>query len=96
MSEWTKSSWQNFTALQQPNWPDQQDYQDAVGTISKLPPLVFAGEIRELKKQLAAASEGKAFLLQGGDCSEDFARCTAPDIRDPSSHGERLYRARPR
>jgi len=82
MSEWTKSSWHNYTALQQPNWPDQQAYQEAVGTISKLPPLVFAGEIRELKKQLAAASEGKAFLLQGGDCSEDFRRCTAPDIRE--------------
>lgn len=82
MAEWTKTSWQNYNALQQPNWPDQQVYQEAVGTISKLPPLVFAGEIRELKKQLAAASEGKAFLLQGGDCSEDFSRCTAPDIRE--------------
>ncbi|MFH1216825.1 MAG: 3-deoxy-7-phosphoheptulonate synthase class II [Pseudomonadota bacterium] len=82
MAEWTKSSWQNFTALQQPKWPDQQAYQEAVDTISKLPPLVFAGEIRELKKQLAAAVEGKAFLLQGGDCAEDFNKCTAPGIRE--------------
>lgn len=82
MSEWTKSSWQNFTALQQPNWPDQGAYQEAVDTISKLPPLVFAGEIRELKKQLAKAVEGKAFLLQGGDCAEDFTHCTAPGIRE--------------
>jgi len=82
MSEWTKSSWQNFTALQQPKWPDQKAYQEAVDTIAKLPPLVFAGEIRDLKKQLAAAVEGKAFLLQGGDCAEDFTHCTAPGIRE--------------
>jgi len=82
MSEWTKSSWQNFTALQQPKWPDQKAYQEAVDTIAKLPPVVFAGEIRELKKQLADAVEGKAFLLQGGDCAEDFTHCTAPGIRD--------------
>lgn len=82
MAEWTKSGWQKFTALQQPKWPDQKAYQDAVDTISKLPPLVFAGEIRELKKQLALAVEGKAFLLQGGDCSEDFTNCTAPCIRE--------------
>jgi 3-deoxy-7-phosphoheptulonate synthase len=82
MSEWTKSSWQKFTALQQPKWPDQKAYQEAVDTIAKLPPLVFAGEIRDLKKQLAAAVEGKAFLLQGGDCAEDFTHCTAPGIRE--------------
>ncbi|MFZ5758503.1 MAG: class II 3-deoxy-7-phosphoheptulonate synthase [Thermodesulfobacteriota bacterium] len=82
MTEWTKSSWQNFTALQQPKWPDQQAYQEAIDTISKLPPLVFAGEIRELKKQLADAVEGRAFLLQGGDCAEDFNKCTAPGIRE--------------
>ncbi|MEN8140752.1 MAG: 3-deoxy-7-phosphoheptulonate synthase class II [Thermodesulfobacteriota bacterium] len=82
MASWTKSSWQNFEALQQPNWPDAGEYEEAISTISALPPLVFAGEIRNLKKDLAAASEGKAFLLQGGDCSEDFHNCTAPVIRD--------------
>ena len=82
MSEWSKSSWQNYTALQQPNWPDQGEYQDAVNTISKLPPLVFAGEIRTLKKLLADCVEGRAFLLQGGDCAEDFNNCTAPGIRE--------------
>ncbi|MDH3328983.1 MAG: 3-deoxy-7-phosphoheptulonate synthase class II, partial [Desulfobulbaceae bacterium] len=50
--------------------------------ISKLPPLVFAGEIRELKKMLAKAVTGDAFLLQGGDCSEEFSKCTAPNIRE--------------
>jgi 3-deoxy-7-phosphoheptulonate synthase len=82
MSDWTKSSWQKFTALQQPKWPDRKAYEEAIETIAKLPPVVFAGEIRELKKQLADAVEGKAFLLQGGDCAEDFTHCTAPGIRD--------------
>lgn len=82
MSEWTKASWQNYTALQQPNWPDQVEYQEAVGKISKLPPLVFAGEIRTLKKLLADCVDGRAFLLQGGDCAEDFNNCTAPGIRE--------------
>jgi 3-deoxy-7-phosphoheptulonate synthase len=82
MSEWTKSSWQKFKALQQPKWPDKKAYQEAIETISKLPPVVFAGEIRELKKMLADAVEGRAFLLQGGDCAEDFTHCTAPGIRE--------------
>ena len=79
---WTKCSWQNYTALQSPQWPDQAEYQDAIDTIAKLPPLVFAGEIRTLKNLLAQAVEGKAFLLQGGDCAEEFSRCTAPEIRE--------------
>ncbi len=79
---WTKSSWQNFIALQQPKWPDQNVYNEAVDSIAKLPPLVFAGEIRVLKKHLADVAEGRAFLLQGGDCAEDFAMCTAPTIRE--------------
>jgi len=79
---WNKSSWHNHTALQQPNWPDKDKLQEVLQTISRLPPLVFAGEIRDLKEQLAKASRGEAFLLQGGDCSEEFARCTAPNIRE--------------
>ena len=79
---WSKASWQDFPARQQPVWPDAQEYQQAVDTISKLPPLVFAGEIRTLREQLAEAAEGKAFVLQCGDCAEDFARCTGPGIRE--------------
>jgi 3-deoxy-7-phosphoheptulonate synthase len=82
MAEWTKKSWQKFEALQQPKWPDTADYENAVDTIAKLPPLVFAGEIRAMKEELAAASRGEAFLLMGGDCSEDFDNCTAPAIRE--------------
>ncbi|MDH5297525.1 MAG: 3-deoxy-7-phosphoheptulonate synthase class II [Desulfobulbaceae bacterium] len=81
-ASWTKTSWQNFPVVQQPNWPDRAQYEQALAEISSLPPLVFAGEIRALKKQLAMAAEGKAFVLQGGDCAEDFGRCTAPAIRE--------------
>ncbi|WP_240194760.1 class II 3-deoxy-7-phosphoheptulonate synthase [Desulfobulbus rhabdoformis] len=82
MSNWSKTSWHNFPALQQPKWPDKQRYDEIVQTISELPPLVFAGEIRDLKSMLAKAVKGEAFLLQGGDCSEEFSRCTAPNIRE--------------
>ncbi len=81
-SKWTKTGWRSRTVLQQPNWPDQDRLEEILATISTLPPLVFAGEIRDLKEQLAQASRGEAFLLQGGDCSEEFARCTAANIRE--------------
>jgi len=79
---WHKGSWRNFPALQQPNWPDTAHLERVLADLSVLPPLVFAGEIRDLKKMLAKAVRGEAFLLQGGDCSEDFSRCTAPTIRE--------------
>jgi hypothetical protein len=50
---WTKTSWHTYTALQQPNWPDRERYEEIVRTLSLLPPLVFAGEIRVLKAMLA-------------------------------------------
>ena len=80
--DWSKSSWLNFTALQQPNWPDPDEYRAALQSISLMPPLVFAGEVRQLKAKLAKAVTGEAFLLQGGDCAEDFQHCTAPGIRE--------------
>ncbi len=79
---WNKTSWRNLTALQQPNWPDEAKLNEVLASLASLPPLVFAGEIRDLKASLAQAVHGKAFLLQGGDCSEEFSRCTAPNIRD--------------
>lgn len=82
LKQWSKSSWQQYEALQQPNWPDKEKYEAVVSDLSTLPPLVFAGEIRELKSMLGKASKGEAFLLQGGDCSEEFSRCTAPNIRE--------------
>ncbi|MGI6656168.1 MAG: class II 3-deoxy-7-phosphoheptulonate synthase [Desulfobulbus sp.] len=81
-ANWTKNSWHAFPAQQQPAWPDTDHYNTVIQTISRLPPLVFAGEIRDLKSMLAKAVQGEAFLLQGGDCSEEFSRCTAPNIRE--------------
>lgn len=79
---WTKSSWRSFPAEQQPGWPADKVYADTLHSLSQLPPLVFAGEARTLKEQLAEAVEGKAFVLQCGDCSEDFSSCTGPAIRE--------------
>ena len=81
-SEWTKSSWRSFEARQQPAWPDDTAYFETLNTLSELPPLVFAGESRTLKEQLAEAAAGKAFVLQCGDCAEDFSRCNGSAIRE--------------
>ena len=79
---WTKSSWHTFPVLQQPNWPDKNKLAEVLTSLSQLPPLVFAGEIRDLKSMLAKAAKGEAFLLQGGDCAEDFSHCTPASIRE--------------
>ncbi len=79
---WSKTSWKNFPALQQPKWPDAAAVDKVITDLSVLPPLVFAGEIRSLKEMLAKAVTGDAFLLQGGDCSENFSYVTAPNIRE--------------
>ncbi len=82
MSNWTKTSWKNFPALQLPKWPDPEHHAAVMKKIAALPPLVFAGEIRSLKKDLTRAGRGEAFLLQGGDCAENFTDCTAPTVRE--------------
>jgi 3-deoxy-7-phosphoheptulonate synthase len=81
-SIWTPSSWRPLTAAQQPEWPDQGALGAALAELAALPPLVFAGEARKLREQLAAVAAGEAFLLQGGDCAETFAAFTADAIRD--------------
>ena len=81
-SEWNKDSWKSFPAMQQVDWPHKAQYEKIINQIETLPPLVFAGEIRKLESLLAEASKGNAFLLQGGDCAEEFNECTAPTIRE--------------
>jgi 3-deoxy-7-phosphoheptulonate synthase len=81
-ARWSKSLWRSFPVRQQPVWPDMIASDETLATLSQLPPLVFAGESRTLRTLLAEAVEGKAFVLQCGDCSEDFSRCTGPDIRE--------------
>ena len=75
MSDWSPSSWQGCKAEQQPNYPDLGALDEALGRLSRLPPLVTSWEVEKLKAQLADACEGRAFLLQGGDCSESFDEC---------------------
>ncbi|MEY4078289.1 MAG: hypothetical protein RIS80_58 [Actinomycetota bacterium] len=72
----------NLPAAQQPTWPNADAVLDARVKLAKLPPLVFAGEVDILRARLASAAEGKAFLLQGGDCAETFADATADRIRN--------------
>ena len=79
---WTKSDWRAKPRIQMPDYPDAGALNTVEAQLAKYPPLVFAGEARKLKKQLAAAAEGKAFLLQGGDCAESFAEFSADNIRD--------------
>lgn len=81
-NSWDLQSWRQKTALQQPEYPDAQALQNVETTLSHMPPLVFAGESRQLKSELANVAAGKAFLLQGGDCAESFAEFSANTIRD--------------
>lgn len=80
--KWTPQSWRNKPAKQLPAYPDDIALKDAEKTMAQMPPLVFAGEARNLKKHLAEVAMGRAFLLQGGDCAESFAEFGANKIRD--------------
>lgn len=76
------SSWRQFPALQQPSWPNAELVKETMAKLSRLPGLVFAGETRNLKAGLSQASRGEAFVLQAGECSEEFERCQGPIIHD--------------
>lgn len=82
MTDWVKSAWRNKPRVQMPEYTDAAKLNAVEAQLAKYPPLVFAGETQTLKKQLAAASRGEAFLLQGGDCAESFAEFGADQIRD--------------
>ncbi len=80
--EWTPESWRNHTAAQMPDYTDAEALASVEQKLSGYPPLVFAGEARRLRKRLAEVCEGRAFLLQGGDCAEAFADFNPNSIRD--------------
>ena len=82
MTTWTPNSWRSKPISQVPAYPDPVALSEAERVLSTFPPLVFAGEARELKARLAAVARGEAFLLQGGDCAESFAEHGADHIRD--------------
>jgi len=82
MPQHALDSWRDLPIKQQPTWPDPERVADISKQIAALPPLVFAGEVDNLRDRLARAASGEAFLLQGGDCAETFAGATAEQIRN--------------
>ncbi|MET3659736.1 class II 3-deoxy-7-phosphoheptulonate synthase [Aquamicrobium ahrensii] len=82
MTKWSPNSWREKPIQQVPAYPDIDALKAVEAQLSSFPPLVFAGEARKLKKQLASVAAGDAFLLQGGDCAESFAEHGADNIRD--------------
>jgi 3-deoxy-7-phosphoheptulonate synthase len=79
---WTPQSWRDRPIRQAPEYPDEAELNAVEERLRRYPPLVFAGEARRLKAALALAAEGRAIVLQGGDCAESFGDFTADIIRD--------------
>ena len=79
---WTPDTWQKLEAKQQPAWPDEAALKEATEELASFPPLIFAGEARDLTTRLGEVSEGNAFLLQAGDCAESFDGFNAVAIRE--------------
>jgi 3-deoxy-7-phosphoheptulonate synthase len=79
---WSPTGWRSLSAVQQPDWPDQAAVDAVLAQVSKLPPLVFAGEARTLQSALGNVAAGHGFLLQAGDCAESFEAFSANAIRD--------------
>ena len=82
VKNWAPESWRGKEARHLPEYPDAGALSAAEKTLGRMPPLVFAGEARNLKRQLARVADGQAFLLQGGDCAESFAEFHPDNIRD--------------
>ncbi len=81
-SPWSPRSWREHPAAQQPDWPDEGALDAVLKQMATMPPLVFAGEARQLTDQLGQVARGEAFLLQAGDCAESFDAFGADAIRD--------------
>ena len=82
MKTWSRYSWQDFKRTQSPHWYSDAVLEDSISQLSQLPALVFAGETRSLINDLKEVSQGRAFLLQCGNCAENFADCNGPKIHN--------------
>lgn len=82
MNQWKPDSWREYPILQQPTYENVEQLKQVEADLNRFPPLVFAEETRQLFSELANVSQGKGFLLQGGDCAESFEEFNAPKIRD--------------
>ncbi|MDO7253532.1 class II 3-deoxy-7-phosphoheptulonate synthase [Helicobacter cappadocius] len=80
--QWERKSWRNFPIKQHPSYANKKELQEVEEELRSYPPLVFAGEARNLKERFKEASRGRAFLLQGGDCAESFSQFNGINIRD--------------
>src|SRR5579863_560188 len=81
-AKWSPDSWRKKPIVQVPDYPDRAALAEVEAQLTSFPPLVFAGEARNLQRALAKVAAGEAFLLQGGDCAESFAEHGANNIRD--------------
>ena len=79
---WDRKNWRTKPRVQMPAYSDLDELVSVENSLEALPPLVFAGEVRNLREQLAKVGRGEAFLLQGGDCAESFSEFSANLIRD--------------
>jgi len=82
MKNWKPNSWRKYPVKHVPSYESEKELNQVLSKIKSFPPLVFAGETRHLKDQLSQVVDGKAFLLQGGDCAESFAEFNPDNIRD--------------
>jgi len=80
MSNWSPTSWKEYSYKQAASYPDEHQLDRVVEQLSHMPPLVTHGEIKQLKKAIALAGRGEAFILQGGDCAESFDDCRSEII----------------
>ncbi len=81
-TNWTPTTWRDVPIRQVPDYPDAASLASVENQLKSFPPLVFAGEARNLKRALGDVAQGRAFLLQGGDCAESFAEFHPDNIRD--------------
>jgi len=79
---WSKNSWRNFHNYQHPSWTDRERIEDVISKLCHLPSLVFSGETRKLKREIAQVSQKKRFILQAGNCAESFSDCNGPLIHN--------------
>jgi len=78
--QWGPDSWQSKPAIQQPTYEDPERLHEAVSRLEQLPPVVTSWEVEALREHIAAAQKGQAFVLQGGDCAENFEECASDSI----------------
>jgi 3-deoxy-7-phosphoheptulonate synthase len=79
---WDKAGWRAYPRVQMPDYTDPDALAAVEAQLRRYPPLVFAGEARRLRAQLADVAQGRSFLLQGGDCAESFGEFSADNLRD--------------